>query len=612
MMVFKCKMCGGDIPAQEGTAFGTCDSCGTTSTLPKASDERVVNLFNRANHFRRLGEFDKALAAYESILNEDATNAEAHWNVVLCRYGIEYVEDPQTHERVPTCHRVQLESILTDADYLAALENAPDSYTKGLYETEAKKISEIQKGILAISSKEEPFDIFICYKESTEDGSRTKDSTLAQDIYYQLTDEGFRVFFARLTLEDKLGQQYEPYIFSALNSAKVMLAIGTKPEYFTAVWVKNEWSRFLALVKKNRNRLLIPCYLEMDAYDIPDELSNLQAQDMSKLGFMQDLIRGVKKVLGANEQPTAVDTQQSATPSAMVAPGVESLMKKGWLHLEFNEWDQADACFEDVLKIDPEHAAAHIGTLCVNTNAQNEEKLKHHKQPLSNYNAFHKAIQFSDKVTRARLEAYNNEIIDCLTIAHYNILNQAKMNASTEETYLDLAKKYQEMNGYKDTANLAAECLAQYRFLKEQRETQERINRERYEAEERARVRKEEASKRGKIIRACISIPLQIAMFIAFIPLSGYIASEDSFMSIVYFGGAAIGVGLICLVSSKGTSYQPLGGFLIVLMVIVQMIASISFYWAGGFWGVIVAGIMLVLLAIPAGIACALSQIGAK
>ena len=76
-------MCGGDIQAAEEAAFGTCDSCGTTATLPKANDEKLVNLFNRANHFRRLNEFDKALAAYESILSEDTTNAEAHWCVVL-------------------------------------------------------------------------------------------------------------------------------------------------------------------------------------------------------------------------------------------------------------------------------------------------------------------------------------------------------------------------------------------------------------------------------------------------------------------------------------------------------------------------------------------------
>lgn len=40
--------------------------------------------------------------------------------------------------------------------------------------------------------------------------------------------------------------------------------------------------------------MLIPAYRDMDPYDLPEEFSHLQAQDMSKLGFMQDLIRGIK------------------------------------------------------------------------------------------------------------------------------------------------------------------------------------------------------------------------------------------------------------------------------------------------------------------------------
>ena len=43
---------------------------------------------------------------------------------------------------------------------------------------------------------------------------------LANDLYHQLTQEGFKVFFSRITLEDKLGTAYEPYIFAALNSVK--------------------------------------------------------------------------------------------------------------------------------------------------------------------------------------------------------------------------------------------------------------------------------------------------------------------------------------------------------------------------------------------------------
>ncbi len=128
-------------------------------------------------------------------------------------------------------------------------------------------------------------------------------------MYYGLTDQGYKVFFSRITLEDKLGQQYEPYIFAALNSAKVMIVIGSRPENFNAVWVKNEWSRYLALMAKDRKRLLIPCYRDMDPYDLPEELGSLQSQDMSKIGFMQDMIRGIKKVLEADNKPEAISSQ---------------------------------------------------------------------------------------------------------------------------------------------------------------------------------------------------------------------------------------------------------------------------------------------------------------
>lgn len=360
---FKCKMCGGDIHAEIGASFGTCDSCRVTSTLPKSNDERIVNLFNRANHFRQLNEFDKAIATYENILNEDATNAEAHWGVALCRYGIEYVEDPKTHERVPTCHRTQHTPILSDADYLAALENAPDSYSRELYEAEAQKINEIQKGILAISNRENPYDVFICYKETTDGGSRTKDSVLAQDIYHQLHNDDCRVFYAKITLEDRLGHEYEPYIFNAINTAKVMLVVGTKPEHFNAIWVKNEWSRFISLMKGDRSRLLIPCYMDMDAYDLPDELAMFQSQDMSKLGFMQDLVRGVKKVLDGASETTKQTTSATPTNENML----ERLIQNGQTLLNLKNYAGAEEQFERITKEYPEDYRGWWGMIACQT-----------------------------------------------------------------------------------------------------------------------------------------------------------------------------------------------------------------------------------------------------
>ncbi len=212
----------------EDKTYGICEYCGCTMTLPKVNDEQKLAAFNRGNHFRMSGEFDKALQVYEHIISEDDTDAEAHWCAALCRFGIEWVEDPATLEYLPTCHRLSFDLFTDDVDYLAALEHS-DGITKRQYQKDAAKIVEVQRGVLATSQNEKPFDVFICYKESDENGQRTIDSTLAQEISYQLTDQGLRVFFSRITLEDKVGSEYEPYIFAALNSAKAMVVVGTKP-----------------------------------------------------------------------------------------------------------------------------------------------------------------------------------------------------------------------------------------------------------------------------------------------------------------------------------------------------------------------------------------------
>ena len=407
MAILKCKMCGGDIEVNEEKTFGTCEYCGSVMTLPKVSDDQRAARFNRGNHFRRQGEFDKALAVYETIVNEDDADAEAHWCCALCRFGIEYVEDPNTFEFVPTCHRASFDSFTDDVDYLAALENS-DGITKRQYQKDAAKIAEVQRGILATSQNEEPFDVFICYKE-TDDSTkeRTRDSLDAQDIYYQLTQEGYRVFFSRITLEDKVGAEYEPYIFAALNSAKVMIAIGSKPEYFNAVWVKNEWSRFLAMMRKDRSKLLLPCYKGMDPYDLPEQLGVLQSYDMAKIGFMQDLIRGVKKVLTKEEKKQTEVVQQAVVQQS--GGNVDSLLKRVELFLEDEEWSSAEEYCQKVLDIAPENGEAYLGLTMAKGKIRNKEDYSSayiDGRISSDDKNLRRAKQFGDE----KLSAWLNEI----------------------------------------------------------------------------------------------------------------------------------------------------------------------------------------------------------
>ena len=360
MAVIKCKMCGGDMEISADKTFGTCEYCGSTMTLPKVSDDQRAAAFNRGNHFRRAGEFDKALGVYERIVAEDDTDAEAHWCCALCRFGIEYVEDPATYEWLPTCHRASFDSFLEDVDYLAALEHS-DGITRRQYQKDAAKIAEVQRGILATSQNTEPYDVFISYKELDENGERTRDSVLAQDIYYQLTEQGRRVFFSRISLEDIPGTQYEPYIFAALNSAKVMLVVGTSAENLNAVWVKNEWSRFLAMMRKDKSKLLIPCYRDMDPYDMPEQLTVLMSYDMGKIGFIQDLIRGVNKVLDADKPKEKETVHETVVVKNEGGANAQALLKRGNMALEDKKWDDAKGYFDRVLDMDAECAEAYLG-----------------------------------------------------------------------------------------------------------------------------------------------------------------------------------------------------------------------------------------------------------
>lgn len=458
MALFKCKMCGGALEINNNETVATCEYCGTQQTLPKLEDDRRANLYDRANHFRRNNEFDKAMGIYENILNEDNTDAEAYWSLVLCRYGIEYVEDPSSHKRLPTVNRAQFTSVFDDDNYKSALQYA-DSYQRAIYEEEAKAINEIQKGILAISQKEEPFDVFICYKETDNNGRRTPDSVLANDLYHQLTQEGFKVFFARITLEDKLGSAYEPYIFAALNSAKVMVVLGTKPEFFKAVWVRNEWSRYLALIKQGQKKMLIPAYKDMDPYDLPEEFSHLQAQDMSKLGFMQDLIRGIKKI-------AQVDTPEATVVKETVISGGNAntapLLKRAFMFLEDGDWNSANEYCEKVLDIDPENPSAYLGKLLSELRIRKQESLKDCAEPFDHSNNYQKAVRFADEKLKAALTGYiehiNTRNENARLDGIYTRAKNAMFAAYTESAYKDAAYLFESVSEYQDSGALAQSC----------------------------------------------------------------------------------------------------------------------------------------------------------
>lgn len=348
--LYQCKKCGGQILPQADGKHGVCESCGETATLPKSD----TILWNRANEFRRRLDFDQAQMIYRNLCKLYPEDSENWWGSFLCEYGVEYVET--NGERKPTVNRMKYDSVFDNEDYKKAVANA-DPETKWLYEADARELQNIQEKMLELAAKQEPYEVFICHKASDEVGERTLDSVIGQDIYDALTKEGYRVFFSRQTLREWGGYDYEPLIFSALKSASVMVVIGTKKEYLDAPWVKNEWSRFLKMMRTDADKHLLPIFADMDPKDFPREFGKQQGLNARDLGFIPDLLENIGELTGRRKEKR-LQEEASAREEAIFRARAVYLAEQAD---QAEDRERAEKLYRDALEMDEMCAPAWWG-----------------------------------------------------------------------------------------------------------------------------------------------------------------------------------------------------------------------------------------------------------
>ena len=536
MAIYKCKMCGGDLEIGENSSVCICQYCGTQQTVPRLDSEKKANLFSRANRLRLNCEFDRAYGVYESIIAECPEEAEAYWGLVLCKYGIEYVDDPKTARKIPTCHRSSFDSVFDDPNYDLTLENSIGEASR-LYREEAKVIEGLRKGIIEISSREEPYDIFICYKEKDQRGERTIDSVIAQDVYEALCDKGYRVFFSRISLEDKIGKEYEPYIFSALHSAKIMLVFGTDYEHFNAVWVKNEWSRFLKLMEEDSERALIPCFKDIDIYDMPREFHKLQAQDMGKVGAMQDLLRGIEKIIvkpdETKKEPKEPETALSVFSKPLLERGIELLVSRQFV--------KAENFFDKALEYEPENEKALVGKLLSKNEVMSIEELGVEGKGVCETELFERLRNLENPEINVMLDACLERTLEVGLKKAQTLLNGKSFYMAKQE-YKKIVSAYPKNQdallglmlaelGFSNLSKLKESCVefdANATFKKLIAICDDELKRELLSCRERVKNNVKESAKISKIAAVMLVSFMVLAIVIALIvSMSGCSASTD-------------------------------------------------------------------------------------
>ena len=393
MKELRCRICGGNlILISDGVL--ECESCGTRMIIPpgpRSADTQ--ELLDRAWELMDSGDFDSAYILCENLLAKDPSNTEARWNLLLSRFGIQYVKDALTGRYKPTINRMRYDSILEDPDYRALLEGSSGT-AREEYERQAGEIADIQEKALSIVRSEKPYDVFISFK-AEDSGIRTRDSVIAQEIYNRLTERGIRTFYSRISLKDKSGSEYEPYIFAALHSARLMLLVTTSRAHTEGVWVKNEWSRFLALMREDRSKSLLPVYEGMRREDFPAEIPVREAVDYAKDGALPEIVQGVLTLTGLG---IVVDEEDEKSAVVRLTESLRSSVEAG-------QWQEAREIADEILDLDPENGDAYFYLLLAAYRVMKPTQLADLDDPWPESRNYQRVMRYADPSRKQLLES---------------------------------------------------------------------------------------------------------------------------------------------------------------------------------------------------------------
>ena len=380
MSALRCTTCGSTKLVQKDDIY-ECISCGNKLDFSNKNGAIQMRL-ERAADYRQSGEFNKARRIYDEIIFDYKDNpvAEAYFGVFLCEYNVLFETDFQTGKMYPSFYSVNKTPVTGNVNLKKALDLAVLHGNEVYYGMlkQSEDIEFAREKYYAIAADTVPWDVFICFKKSAADGGSTYDYSLAQKLYAKLCTK-FRIFYSDISLDDNLARrEYEPNIYYALYTAKAMVLICSENDYVESQWVKNEWSRFLAL-KPNG---LIPLFTKnCDIYSMPTQISKLQGFKEKEEDYfikLHDALHGIvfSKERKAEEERRAEEArilrikkeeelknsllEEIRKNAGISAAGVNILgmLERAKIELKNNDYEKAQEICDKALNYDPKSSEA--------------------------------------------------------------------------------------------------------------------------------------------------------------------------------------------------------------------------------------------------------------
>ncbi len=168
---------------------------------------------------------------------------------------------------------------------------------------------------------------------------------------------------------------------------------------------------------------------------------------MSKIGFIQDLVRGIQKIISDKKQGLAEDSKSSPGTSQV---SENSLLERAFICLEHSDFSTADSLLEQVLNMNPKSYRANLGKLLVTNRVENIQALMSLDYRIEETMEYNLAWQFGDDSQKQELEKVNETISNRLQMIELKKAKSEKTTLENRLTHLNTKIKQLEKNASED------------------------------------------------------------------------------------------------------------------------------------------------------------------
>ena len=192
-----------------------------------------------------------------------------------------------------------------------------------------------------------------------------------------------------LTKADITREQMAAILYRYANYKKIDTQVGDNTNIlsyddYNDVWVKNEWNRYLEIAEKNKNKCLIPCYKDVDEYDIPKEFAGLKVCQLGNDDTFNNIMAEIANVVKPESVNQPAPEPEKAEPAEeieleeieIIEPvDINKLLDEGFSAISDKNWKEANKLFFQVLDEEPDNSKAYWGQLLVQQECTNAREM---------------------------------------------------------------------------------------------------------------------------------------------------------------------------------------------------------------------------------------------